>query len=229
MKNCTQWALFLVVLILMSSQVYAGQKDSSYVLANKHLTFKFDVFSPLKKCISLAIEKDLGYRQSIEIGLGLFDAESDPDFIKENGGISGAYIRIGPKFYLKKKYFGQANINGGLYFRPEMVAQYSFLNQPRTYDFKQYSPYFIIGNETHEDVSFGTILNFGYQYELGDKVVVDGFVGLGITYLIEKVKQSAYPNYFATLENTYITPINSSSRGIGLGSQAGVKIGIRIF
>jgi hypothetical protein len=73
------------------------------------------------------------------------------------------------------------------------------------------------------------MLNFGCQYEIGKRLVVDGFVGLGITYLIESVEQSASPYYFATLENTYSMPIISSSRGVGLGSQAGLKLGVKLF
>ncbi|MBP7511784.1 MAG: hypothetical protein KA981_07630 [Bacteroidia bacterium] len=231
MKNFTQLAVVLMALTIMSKLSYAEQKDSSYVLPKKHLTFKFDVFSSINSCISIAIEKDIGYRQSLEIGLGHFDGESDPDFIKENGGISGSFIRLGLKHLINRKYFEPKNVknaNFDFYIRPDMVAQYCFLSQPRSYDFITNTPY-TFGNETHEYVSFGTILNFGYQQKLGERIIVDGFVGLGITYLIEVVKQTAYPYYYATLENTYMLPVSSSSRGIGLGSQAGMKIGIRIF
>ncbi|MDZ4668840.1 MAG: hypothetical protein SGJ00_13310 [bacterium] len=233
MKNYAHIVLVFMASLWVSQEVYANPLDSNYTLQKKHFLLKIDVFSPIKNCLSVSIEKDLGKAHSLELGFGFFKGESDPDYLKVNGVISGAFIRLGPKYYFNKNNFRYSivkkSVNSGYYIRPEMVAQYSFLNQPRDYTTLPNSTFNAVGNETHEYVCFGTILNFGCQFELGKRIVLDGFVGLGMTYLIESVRQSASPYYFATIENTYGTPINPSSRGVGLGSQAGMKLGVKLF
>jgi hypothetical protein len=137
MKYLTHIVLVCIALLGISLHGNTQTKDSIPSILSKHLLVKIDVFGTFRNCLSVAIEKDLGYKHSLELGVGFFKGESDPDYIKQTGIVSGAFIRIGPKYYLSKNNFRNLIVkksqNSGYYLRPEMVAQYSYLYQPRSY------------------------------------------------------------------------------------------------
>lgn len=146
-----------------------SMKDPSYYAIQRKNALKINFFSPLNDVTSFSFERSLGVARSIEAGIGIIGVGFE-DEINDYRDPKGIYLRCGykfiksPDFYLKGMHY--AHILKGGYFKPEIAFS--------TYSYKEE-----ITNNSISNTMCAFLLNFGKQWILDDRFLVDWYVGVG--------------------------------------------------
>ena len=154
-----------------------SMNDPAQYQAQHKNALKIGFLSPLFGATSFSFEHSLRPGSSIEGTLGIIGLGTDiTDY--SSGGL---YLKFGykfiksPDFYLKGMRY--AHILKGAYIRPEISFATYGVKKSRLYDYNGN----LVGSGTSDgsNTMFGLMLNFGKQWVLQDRFLIDWFAGLG--------------------------------------------------
>lgn len=192
---------------------------------------KLNFFSPLIGYSEFSFEKQVAVGKSYELALGIiglgknnlldYNYASSIDETKKNQ--FGVYLSGGYKFSkLPDFLFGRTrftHVMQGAYIKPVLyLGTYS----ENRIAYKASSQYAI----EKQQVNFGALhLEFGKQWVFGNKVLLDGYWGLGYGF-DNKLESNSYTNSTATAAYNYANTRLGNSPGLSFSF--GIKLGMLI-
>ncbi len=192
---------------------------------------KLNFFSPLIGYSEFSFEKQVSVGQSYELSLGiiglgknnLLDYNYASSINETQKNQFGVFVSGGYKFSkLPDFLFGRTrftHIMQGAYLKPVIyLGSYS----ENRIAYKASSQYAI----EKQQVNFGALhLEFGKQWVFGNKVLIDGYWGLGYGF-DNKLESNSYTNSKATAAYNYANTRLGNSPGLSFSF--GVKLGMLI-
>lgn len=173
---------------------------------------KVGFLSPLFGATSFSFEHSLRPGNSIEATLGIIGLGTD--FTGNSPG--GVYLKFGykfiksPDFYLKGMQY--SHILKGSYIRPEV--SFSAYNAKSDLMYDYYGNLISGGSSTETNTMFAIMLNFGKQWVIQDRFLIDWFTGVGYGF---GNANSDNPFHFAFL---------GGSSGSAFAITSGLRIGV---
>jgi hypothetical protein len=173
-------------------------KDPGYYEDQRKNALKINFLAPLNDVLAFSFERSLGVARSIEFGLGIIGLGFDGG-INDYSNPRGVYLRGGykfirsPDFYLKGMHY--AHILKGGYVKPELALSIYSYSEEGT-------------NQTISNTMGALLINFGKQWILDDRFLVDWYVGIGYGFGNNK---SEYETHFAFTGATADSPLVFSS------------------
>lgn len=171
-----------------------SMKDPAYYANQRKNALKVNFLAPVNDVMAFGYERSLGVARSLEFGLGIIGLGFDGG-VNDYSNPRGIYLRSGykfirsPDFYLKGMHY--AHILKGGYVKPEIALSiYSYSEEP--------------ANKTISNTMCAIMLDFGKQWVMDDRFLVDWYVGMGYGFGNNK---SEYETHFAFTGATSGSPL----------------------
>ena len=192
---------------IKNSMYDPGQYESQHKNA-----LKAGFLSPLFGATSFTFEHSISPGKSWEASLGIIGLGTE----FTGNSPSGIYLKLGykfiksPDFYLKGMQY--AHILKGAYIRPEISFSSYNADQGAMYD---YSGNVVTAANVREKATmFAIMLNFGKQYVIQDRFLIDWFTGIG------------YGFGQAVDDNPFHYAFLGGSSGSSFAITSGIRIGV---
>ena len=185
--------------IINLAEQYSGTRSYN---DSKRNIFKMDLIAPFTGNFTLTYERSIETNRSIEASLGLIGL----GFNTGNHNPTGAFIRVGHKFIIRKEAYDNAfhytNILNGFFIRPDLILSYF---SATTYHYA-YNP--VTGKDLSTYIrgdyfSGAFVLNIGKQYVFDDAVAISWWCGFGYGFSSSKEHLNYFYSHTLTGDNNF--------------------------